>query len=61
MKYDPITKQKINGGIVSFNIEEGVASVNFICKPIRNATQRLFDAKNQPDVKQLFSVIWHSN
>ncbi|MBI5538935.1 MAG: AAA family ATPase [Bacteroidia bacterium] len=61
MKYDPITKQKLNSDIVSFNVDQGLNSVNIICKPIRNAAQRLFDAKNQPEVKQLFSVIWHSN
>ena len=63
MNFKPITKEKTN------NISDSIES-NFnyktvddliVTKPIRNAARRLCDAKNEPEVKQLFSVIWHSN
>ena len=34
---------------------------DFSGNPIRSAVQRLEDARNLPDVKRLFSVIWQSN
>lgn len=30
-------------------------------KPIRSSIQRMTDARNQPEIKQLLSEIWHSN
>ncbi len=63
IEHRPITKQTIMGS--SFSIESDYSTnsgkLKIVSTPIRNAAQRLLDAKNQPDVKQLFSVIWQSN
>jgi hypothetical protein len=59
MNYNPIEiPKKINGTAVQ--VEE-VSSLQIENKPVRSAAQRLEDAKNHPDVKRLFSVIWQSN
>ena len=56
MNYREITNNTVNSSIISIDSEKPIVKI-----PFRNATQRLMDARNQPEVKKIFSVIWQSN
>ncbi|PKP19452.1 MAG: LuxR family transcriptional regulator [Bacteroidetes bacterium HGW-Bacteroidetes-21] len=59
--FEPVTIEKKNGSSVASDQGIQVDNPKIETIPIRTAVQRLLDARNLPEVKKLFSVIWQSN